>query len=115
MHKFQSVPAPVATLWGSPQQSEQILPGVWEVHTASHGGIILSQERTYAITFPAKIPSLLSKLNTARRDVDAQRFSLTMRDRASARGIPTGSPPIPAKRYRKMRAGSCNDAPPTPR
>lgn len=49
MHKFQSVPAPVATLWGSPQQSEQILPGVWEVHTASHGGIILSQERQAAM------------------------------------------------------------------
>jgi len=49
MHKFQSVPAPVATLWGSPQQSEQILPGVWEVHTASHGGIVLSEERQAAM------------------------------------------------------------------
>ena len=49
MPKFQSTERPGHTLWGSPDSAAQLLPGIWEVQTSSHGGIILSDERQAAM------------------------------------------------------------------
>ena len=49
MSTFRSTLAPTDTMWGAPQTAEQILPGVWEVGTSSHGGLILSPERQEAM------------------------------------------------------------------
>ncbi len=45
----QPVPHPQHSIWGAIQAAEQILPGVWQVHTASHGGFILSDSRQAAM------------------------------------------------------------------
>lgn len=58
MPRFQSVPAPADTLWGVPQQADQILPGIWEVHTASHGGFVLSAERQAAMPEALRLPGV---------------------------------------------------------
>jgi len=49
MPAFASTPAPVTTLWDTPDMATQRLPGVWSVTTASHGGFILSDERQAAM------------------------------------------------------------------
>ena len=49
MPKFHSTERPNHTLWGSPDSAAQLLPGIWEVQTPSHGGIILSDERQAAM------------------------------------------------------------------
>jgi hypothetical protein len=49
MPSFSATPQPVETLWGTPDEAEQILPGTWEVSTPSHGGFILSEERQAAM------------------------------------------------------------------
>lgn len=49
MPKFNPSEPPRETLWGAPQTATQLLPGIWEVHTASHGGMILSDERQAAM------------------------------------------------------------------
>ena len=40
---------PVASIWGAIICADQILPGIWHVSTANHGGIILSDERQAAM------------------------------------------------------------------
>lgn len=40
---------PAGTPWGMTQQADQILPGIWQVHTAGHGGIRVSEERWNAM------------------------------------------------------------------
>lgn len=49
MLAFTSTPAPVMTLWGTPDTSDQRLPGLWHVTTPSHGGFVLSDERQAAM------------------------------------------------------------------
>lgn len=49
MPKFSPIERPQSTIWGTPDTATQLLPGVWEVHTASHGGMILSEERQAAM------------------------------------------------------------------
>ncbi len=49
MTRFTICPAPVSTLWGNPDTAVQILPGIWEVTTPSHGGFVLSDERQAAM------------------------------------------------------------------
>ncbi len=49
MTRFTTCPAPVSTLWGKPDTAVQILPGIWEVTTPSHGGFVLSDERQAAM------------------------------------------------------------------
>jgi hypothetical protein len=41
----QSVPRSQSSIWGEIQGGEQTLPGIWLIHTASHGGFILSDSR----------------------------------------------------------------------
>ena len=36
---------PIETPWGAPYDAEQILPGLWRVSTASHGGLLVSEAR----------------------------------------------------------------------
>ncbi|MGB3472091.1 MAG: hypothetical protein WBA51_14830 [Erythrobacter sp.] len=49
MPQFHSCELPRDSIWGTPQHATQLLPGIWEVRTASHGGIILSDERQAAM------------------------------------------------------------------
>lgn len=49
MPKFQPSERPYHTLWGAPDSAIQLLPGIWEVQTPSHGGMILSEERQAAM------------------------------------------------------------------
>lgn len=46
---FASTPCPEATPWGAPQTRDQLLPGIWHVTTAGHGGMLLSDERQRAM------------------------------------------------------------------
>ncbi|AOF98548.1 DUF7007 domain-containing protein [Sphingobium sp. RAC03] len=46
---FESSAQPVASIWGGIATADQILPGVWHVSTASHGGLILSAQRQQAM------------------------------------------------------------------
>ncbi len=49
MPQFSSSVRPVASPWGVIEQAEQLLPGIWNVVTASHGGLILSVARQAAM------------------------------------------------------------------
>ena len=42
---FNKTPRPLQSIWGQVDEAEEIMNGVWRVHTANHGGIILSHER----------------------------------------------------------------------
>ena len=70
MPRFQPCPAPATTIWGVPETSEQVLPGLWHVNTATHGGYVLSAERQ------AAMPAALRRDDPFyERDVD---YSLVM-------------------------------------
>lgn len=45
MKKFASMPRPQSSKWGAIEEAEEVLPGIWSVSTASHGGLILSDKR----------------------------------------------------------------------
>lgn len=49
MSVFSPSPRPTASPWGTPDNAEQILPGIWSVDTPSHGGLILTDERQAAM------------------------------------------------------------------
>ncbi len=49
MPKFQPSERPHHTLWGAPDNAVQLLPGIWEVQTPGHGGMIVSDERQAAM------------------------------------------------------------------
>lgn len=49
MQKFASMPRPQSSIWDTIQEAEEILPGIWSVSTASHGGFILSGARQEAM------------------------------------------------------------------
>lgn len=55
MPSFTTSEQPRDTLWGAPQHAAQLLPGIWKVHTASHGGMILSDERQAAMPAALKL------------------------------------------------------------
>ena len=57
MPKFNMTETPRETLWGAPQTATQLLPGIWEVHTSSHGGMILSDERQAAMPAALRLDS----------------------------------------------------------
>lgn len=42
---FERSPQPTRSPWGLVQEAEEIAPGIWQVHTAGHGGIKLSAQR----------------------------------------------------------------------
>ena len=42
---YKSTPRPTTSIWGDVQQAMEIAPGIWEVSTAGHGGVLLSSER----------------------------------------------------------------------
>lgn len=56
MQHFAQTPRPTATPWGAIQQAEQLIPGIWSVSTASHGGMILSDERQAAMPNALQLP-----------------------------------------------------------
>lgn len=49
MPQFHPSERPQSTIWGTPDIASQLLPGIWEVHTPGHGGMILSDERQAAM------------------------------------------------------------------
>lgn len=49
MTRFAATAAPLDTKWGAPVTTNQVLPGVWHVTTADHGGYVLSDERQAAV------------------------------------------------------------------
>jgi hypothetical protein len=58
MRTFASTPAPVHTLWDTPDMATQRLPGVWWVKTPSHGGFVLSDERQAAMPEALRLESV---------------------------------------------------------
>lgn len=58
MPAFASTPAPVHTLWDTPDMATQRLPGVWWVKTPSHGGFVLSDERQAAMPDALRFESI---------------------------------------------------------
>lgn len=40
MTRFAATAAPLDTKWGAPVTTNQVLPGVWHVTTADHGGYV---------------------------------------------------------------------------
>ncbi|MGE4404387.1 DUF7007 domain-containing protein [Pseudomonas sp.] len=49
MKKFARTPRPEWSNWDAIEEAEELLPGIWSVSTASHGGLILSGERQEAM------------------------------------------------------------------
>lgn len=49
MQQFANTPRPTESIWGRVQTATEVIPGLWMVTTASHGGIILSDERQVAM------------------------------------------------------------------
>lgn len=49
MSRFSYDPRPSSSPWGPVQQADCLAPGIWQVMTASHGGILLSAERQRAM------------------------------------------------------------------
>lgn len=49
MNNFAHSPRPSCSPWGAIQQADQLIPGAWLVSTATHGGILLSDERQAAM------------------------------------------------------------------
>ena len=49
MKKFASMHRPQWSNWDAIEEAEEVLPGIWSVSTASHGGLILSGERQEAM------------------------------------------------------------------
>lgn len=45
MKTFRSYPKPTSSPWGTVQGGKELLPGIWTIYTASHGGLWLSDER----------------------------------------------------------------------
>ncbi len=58
MPAFASTPAPVHTLWDTPDMATQRLPGVWWVKTPSHGGFVMSDERQAAMPDALRLDSI---------------------------------------------------------
>lgn len=56
MPQFLPYPRPTDSIWGTPQTSRELLPGVWDVSTASHGGFILSPQRQAAMPTSLAVP-----------------------------------------------------------
>lgn len=54
---FTSTPAPVETIWGTPDTRGQRLPGIWHVTTPSHGGFVLSEQRQAAMPDSLRLDS----------------------------------------------------------
>ncbi len=46
---FQNSPKPKTCPWGQIQYADEVMPGIWSVGTASHGGLLLSPERMAAM------------------------------------------------------------------
>ena len=46
---YSSSARPLHSMWGKVQHAEQLLPGIWSVGTAGHGGFILSAQRNDAV------------------------------------------------------------------
>ncbi len=65
MAHFTTCPAPIETLWGTPQTRDQILPGIWHITTASHGGFVLSDKRNTAMPEALRLTG-----NSYEEDVD---------------------------------------------
>lgn len=49
MPRFLPCEQPRGSMWGAPQNATQILPGVWEIQTSSHGAMLLSDQRQSAM------------------------------------------------------------------
>ncbi|RNJ62816.1 MAG: hypothetical protein EDM03_09255 [Porphyrobacter sp. IPPAS B-1204] len=49
MPRFLPCEQPRDSMWGAPQTATQILPGVWEIQTSGHGGMLLSDQRQSAM------------------------------------------------------------------
>ena len=62
---FAPSPRPSTSIWGAVQQADQLGPGIWSVMTASHGGIILSDQRQAAMP-----PALLIEGGSYEEDCD---------------------------------------------
>lgn len=46
---FAPMPRPIGSIWGAIQSATELAPGIWSVSTASHGGLIISEERFNAM------------------------------------------------------------------
>lgn len=72
---FQSTPRPTYTPWGYADQAREYGPGVWRVHTPSHGGVHLSPERN------ALVPSYMRNENGwYEEDVDVAKVAVVFPD-----------------------------------
>lgn len=58
MPAFAFTPAPMHTLWDTPEMATQRLPGIWSVKTRSHGGFVLSDERQAAMPEALRLDSI---------------------------------------------------------
>ena len=45
MITFKHTAKPTYSTWGKVDDAEEIMAGIWQVHTPSHGGLIVSAER----------------------------------------------------------------------
>lgn len=57
MQHFANSPRPTESLWGHVQTAEEVIPGIWIVSTASHGGMVLSDERQAAMPDALRLDS----------------------------------------------------------
>lgn len=57
MPRFLPCEQPRTSLWGAPQSATQLLPGVWEIQTSSHGGMLLSDQRQSAMPEALRLDS----------------------------------------------------------
>lgn len=49
MTTFDRTPRPKSSKWGQVDGATELAPGIWEVHTPGHGGIVLSLQRWNAM------------------------------------------------------------------
>lgn len=49
MPSYLPTPQPVESMWGAIDSADQILPGIWQVSTPSHGGFMLTEQRQQGV------------------------------------------------------------------
>jgi hypothetical protein len=68
---YASVSCPVSSPWGRIQDKVELAHGMWQVYTASHGGIWLSPARMADVPKPMRDARFMQEGNWFEEDQDA--------------------------------------------
>ena len=71
MKTYANAMRPKHSPWGQIDYAEELLPGMWQVSTPSHGGIWLSPERMADVPKPMRDARFMQEGNWFEEDQDA--------------------------------------------